>query len=251
MRRKSVFGALLLTAVFAAPLCAVEPREAGFNNLIVIDPNSDERGLPSPVIGDGHVDIPPTLHIHPYYYSGDKEYQGPILNGGPTIIVANHPKTGEKLYVDAVLPAGAPIIAYDKNSITYVYKDRRVVIEYHSAFRDGATVKYVSGHGPIRRLQESLMQSKQSMNAASRQSRLVTEVKQLGQETGNLLKGSVGLIERAGAYSINRTRMVTKLIPGVQALQSAGDQAAERGAMEEIRQAGILQVEDQFVPTAR
>ncbi len=38
------------------------------------------------------VDIAPTVHVHRYYYSGDKEIQGPIINGGPTVVVAITPK---------------------------------------------------------------------------------------------------------------------------------------------------------------
>jgi len=111
---------------------AGEPREPGFNELIIIDPGVEENGLPAPNVVNGHVEIPPTLHVHPYYYSGDKEYQGPIINGGPTIVVANNPKSGEKRYVDVVLPQGAPLIAYTSKSITYIYKDRRVVITFNA-----------------------------------------------------------------------------------------------------------------------
>jgi hypothetical protein len=45
-------------------------------------------------------------------------YQATIINGGPTIVVANHPHSGGKLYTEAVLSQGAPIVAYNAHSIT-------------------------------------------------------------------------------------------------------------------------------------
>ncbi|MCA8995052.1 MAG: hypothetical protein KDA69_02250 [Planctomycetaceae bacterium] len=242
-----------LLAFVAHPLYALEPREAGFNELIVIDPGQQENGLPTAVLSNGQVDIPPTLHVHPYFYSGDKEYQGPILNGGPTIVVAKHPKSGEKLYIDAILPAGAPIIAYRDDAITYIYQDRRVVVEFHAFQPHRATVKYVGGRGALRKLSEKVQISKANLAAMSRRSRLVTEVKKLSADTGNLLKGSAGVVENIGAVAVERTRAVTKFVPGVQLLQSAGEQADERGATEEVRQAAFEQVQNevQFGPTVR
>ncbi|MGV2334735.1 MAG UNVERIFIED_CONTAM: hypothetical protein LVR18_11680 [Planctomycetaceae bacterium] len=86
---------------------AQEPRGPGFNELIVVDPGVSDDGKPTVVIQDGKVEVPPSLHVHPNYYSGDREYQAQILQGGPVIIVANHPKSGQKLYIDAILPAAA------------------------------------------------------------------------------------------------------------------------------------------------
>lgn len=237
----------------AAPLQGQEPREPGFNELLVIDPAVQENGLPTAIVEGGKVEIPPTLHVHPYYYSGDKEYQAQILNGGPTIIVANHPKSGEKLYIDAVLPAGAPVIAYSAHSITYVYQDRRVLIEFCLLHKDRAIVKYVSGKGILREGHEHLEEVREDIKDHSRKSKLVTELHELGSDLGNVAKGSVGVASTAGAIVVERARAVTRILPGVPALKSIGKQAESRSALEEVRQAGRAQLRDveETIPTVR
>ena len=222
-----------------------EPREPGFNELVVIDPAVQENGLPTPIVTNGQVEIPPTLHVHPYYYCGDKEYQAQILNGGPTIIVANHPRSGDKLYIDAVLPAGAPIVAYNAHSITYVYSDRRVIIDFTLVGKHRALVKYVSGHGIARGAEERRAETRENIREHRQKSKLVTELGELGHEMKDITKGTVGVVGHAGAIVVERTRAVTRIIPGVPALKSAGQQAAERGSLEEVRQAGLQQLRDE------
>lgn len=226
------------------PAAAQEPREPGFNELLVIEPAAQENGLPTAIVSEGRVEIPPTLHVHPYYYCGDKEYQAQILNGGPTIIVANHPQSGEKLYIDAVLPAGAPIIAYSAHAISYVYPDRRVLIEFHLLHKDRAVVKYVSGRGVIRGTHEQLEEVAEKVAEHKRQSRLVSELSELGTEAKDIAKGSAGVISGAGAVVVERVRAVTRILPGAAALRSLGKQAEERGAVEEVRQLGLERARD-------
>ena len=247
----AVAGGLL--ALATQQVVAQQPREAGFNELLVIEPEGQERGLPTAVIKDGQVEIPPTLHVHPYYYSGDKEYQAQILNGGPTIIVANHPKSGDKLYIDAVLPAGAPIVAYSAHSITYVYPDRRVCIEFHLLHRDRAVVKYISGRGVVREAHEQLEEVAESIEEHKKKSRLMSELGELKTEAADMAKGSVGVITGAGAVAVERVRAVTRILPGVAALRSLGKQAEERAAKEETRQLGLLKAKQESldIPTNR
>ena len=224
---------------------ATEPREPGFNELVVIDPAVEENGLPIPIVTNGQVEIPPTLHVHPYFYSGDKEYQAQIINGGPTIIVANHPRSGDKLYIDAVLPQGAPIVAYNDHSITYIYPDRRVIIDFSIVGKHRANVKYVSGRGIVRGAEERLVERRETVRELRQKSKLVTELGELGHEMKDITKGAFGIVGQTGAVVVERTRAVTRIIPGVPALKSAGQQAAERGALEEVRQAGLQQVRDE------
>jgi hypothetical protein len=232
---------------------AQQPREAGFNELLVIEPAGQERGLPSVVIENGQVEIPPTLHVHPYYYSGDKEYQAQILNGGPTIIVANHPRSGEKLYIDAVLPQGAPTIAYTSHAITYIYSDRRVCIEFHLLHHDRAVVKYVSGRGVIREAHEELEEVAETIEEHKKKSRLVSELGELKSEATDIAKGSVGVITGVSAVAVERIRAATRILPGAAALRSLGKQAEERGALEETRQLGLRRAKEESptIPTIR
>ena len=245
MKRTILWLVFLPCFVVCSHLHAQEPREPGFNELLVIDPAVQENGLPTAIVDGGNVEIPPTLHVHPYYYCGDKEYQAQILNGGPTIIVANHPKTGDKLYIDAVLPAGAPVIAYNSHSITYIYQDRRVFIEFPPLCKHKAVVKYVSGRGLIRETNEQIAETKEDIRDASRRSKLVTELGEFKSDAGNVAKGTVGAAMTTGAVFVERTRAVTNVLPGVAALKSAGKKAAERGAMEEVRQAGRAKLREE------
>ena len=81
--------------------------------LEILDPNADPTGRPavrvSPVIGpDGQaqIEIPPTILVHRFYYTGDRSFQGPMLPGGPTVVVVNHPADGERIYLEVqMLPA--------------------------------------------------------------------------------------------------------------------------------------------------
>ena len=244
--RKSLNWLLAVACALAsAAVQGQEPREPGFNELIVIDPAVQENGLPVPIVEGGKVEIPPTLHVHPYYYCGDKEYQAQILNGGPTIIVANHPRSSEKLYIDAILPAGAPIVAYNAHSITYVYPDRRVIIEFLLLRKDRACVKYVSGHGVVREAQEHFADTTERIRDHKQKSRLASELGELKSDATNIAKGAVGIVATTGAVFVERTRAFTTVLPGIAAIKSAGQQGEERGALEEVRQSGLKRLEEE------
>lgn len=245
MRKRLQWLILAACATASAGVYGQEPREPGFNELVVIDPAVQENGLPVPIVEGGRVEIPPTLHVHPYYYCGDKEYQAQILNGGPTIIVANHPKSGDKLYIDAVLPAGAPVIAYNSHSICYIYQDRRVFIEFPPICKHRAVVKYVSGRGLVREANEHIAETKEEIREHKRRSRLVTELGEFKEDASNITKGAIGVVATTGAIVVERTRAFASVLPGVAPLKSAGKQAEERGAMEEVRQAGIERIRNE------
>ncbi len=97
----------------------------------VLDPGVDSNGNPAVVLkDDGTVDIPPVVLVHRYYYSGDRSFQGPMLPGGPSILVLNHPKNGERVYVSAQMMPGAPRITYTKKGITYQYPNHAIMLRF-------------------------------------------------------------------------------------------------------------------------
>lgn len=107
--------------------------------LEVLDPRVDSKGNPAILLEKEidcagrenlKVDIPQTVIVHKYYFTGERDFQARILPGGPSIIVVEHPKTHERLYIDALLPPGAPRIYYWSNSIVYDYKDHGVTINF-------------------------------------------------------------------------------------------------------------------------
>lgn len=251
---------IVLVAAFALPTASArEPDAPGLNDLVIYDPGTNERGLPGVVLddreGDLKIDIPPKVHVHRYYYSGDKEFQGPIIQGGPTIVVANHPKTGERMYVDVVLPAGAPRIAYNKYSITYVYPDQRVCLKFqHFPFNpEKAVVKYHAGQGIGRTIHQVRRHMVSHRKTHLRQSQLAQSFKEAATNTGDLVHGATRSTASAASKLLDGANSVVNLIPGVTPLRSMADQRAEGKKSAEIRGADLLKrrTETPFVPTNR
>lgn len=110
----------------------------------VINPGVDSMNNPAIEIKDGIVDIPPVLLVHRYYYSGDRSFQGPLLPGGPSILVVNHPKTGERVYVPAQMMPGAPRVTYTKKGITYDYGKNAIMLHFGRGGKP--SLKYRSGY---------------------------------------------------------------------------------------------------------
>lgn len=246
--------ALIICTMIVAIAEAAEPQQPALNQLVVLDPSSGQNGAPSvSVDSDGKVEIPSTLHVHPYYYSADMEYQAQILKGGPTVVVASHPKTRKKMYVDVVLPAGAPVIAYNSASITYVYSDQRIEIHFHDLRPDKVDVRHHRGRGLGRELRDTSRSLKEKATTARKQSALVRELSGAAKGTGKVLKGAGGIAIKATSGLIARGRALAGMFPGVQALQSVSDRIPEELQKEEIRQAGLEQVQNEtkFFPTVR
>jgi hypothetical protein len=258
-------NALLSVAVFCilnvGNVSAQEPIVAGLNELVVYDPGVHERGLPSPQLvksesGAGlTVDIPPAIHVHRYYYSGDKEFQGPIINGGPTVVVANHPKTGERMYFDVVLPAGAPRIAHNKHSITYIYPDKRVAVKFHHfpLNYNRATVKIQSGKGLGRNIHEAREHMSEHVQEGLANSPVIQSGKECAGEVSDFLHGfkvTLGDLSSSGADGL---KTMTNMIPGVTYLKSQAEQEPQKDYANSIREAGIkkARAETPFVPTNR
>lgn len=75
-------------------------------------------------------ETPLTVIVHRYYYTGDRDFQGPMMQGGPTLITANDPATGEQTQIEALLPPGAPRITYRSDRIVYDYRDRAITVRF-------------------------------------------------------------------------------------------------------------------------
>lgn len=214
---------------------AVEPIKVGLNDLVVYDPGVHERGLPSPQLittptGEIRVEIPPVLHIHRYFYSGDKEFQGPLINGGPTMVVARHPKTGETLYIEVVLPPGAPVIAYNSKSITYVYTDQRIEVTFsHFGFNgDRVTVSQCSGRGFARTTRDAKLHAAEKFHKCLQESQLAQAIAEVGTCGKSATVGAVSTVGCATATTIKAAGSLAKVIPGVVPLQSKYEDRFQR-----------------------
>jgi len=115
------------------PTAPVPPTQ----EIEVLDPGVDPTGNPAAIVrpdaglpGVARVDIPPAVLVHKFYYTGDRSFQGPMLPGGPTIVAAGHPKTGERVYVPVTLPPGAPRVTYTSHAIRYDYGPQAVTLAF-------------------------------------------------------------------------------------------------------------------------
>ncbi len=262
MKRKLriVASLLWLASTVYSGAMAQEPAGPGLNDLVVYDPGVHERGLPAAEFipdefGGMKVDIPPTVHVHRYYYSGDKEFQGPIIQGGPTVVVANHPKTGKRMYIDVVLPAGAPRIAYNKHSITYVYTDKRVAITFTRMPWNCGEARVVNrgGQGLGRSLSDATEKGREHARDSLNGSSLVQSSKEFAYETGDVLHGVKISVEQVGAKTLDTVKSATDLIPGVTYLKSLRDQQPQAAYESSVRAAAAQRERDQvpFVETNR
>lgn len=114
----------------------------------VLDPNADPLGRPAVELardeyGNMIVDIPPVVLVHRYYFTGERSFQAQLLPGGPSIVVVNHPKTGERCYIDVQMPPGAPRVTYTHHSIEYDFGDTGVSVVF--GLFGHPSVKYRSG----------------------------------------------------------------------------------------------------------
>jgi hypothetical protein len=134
---RSLLAAMLMIAMTAnnAFAQARVSRVIPSLEIEILDPNVDARGNPGVIVGQDawgktQVDIAPTIMVHRYYYTGDRTVRGPDLPGGPSIIVAFHPKSGQKVYLPVQMLPGSPMVTYTAQSIEYDFGDRAVLVSF-------------------------------------------------------------------------------------------------------------------------
>lgn len=125
------------------------------DEITVFDPRVNSEAKPTPIVfqgadGEQQVDIPPAVIVHNYYYSGDRDFRGPRLPGGPSIVVVSHPDTGERQYLEVQMLPGSPRVVYRRDSIDYDFGYRRIHIEFGNPLicesPDIVRVSYRHGH---------------------------------------------------------------------------------------------------------
>jgi len=145
----------LAAAAFPNPAAGAKPANVPPGQEIeVLDPRVDSTGKPAIVLRQVDermcVDIPPTVLVHRYYYSGDRSFQAQLLPGGPTMVVASHPKTGERCYIEVQMPPGAPRVTYTGHSIEYDFGRQGVTVVFpatcqpRAVYRSGVTAAKVA-----------------------------------------------------------------------------------------------------------
>ena len=133
------------------------PSVSPTDELQILDPQVDPEGKPRgiPNLQTGQVEIPPVLIVHRYYYTGNRSFQGPVLPGGPSILVLHHPRTGEQLTLPVQMLPGSPRICYTRECIEYDYGRAKIQVHFGHEGIFGRvpapSVSYHKGNGNVPR----------------------------------------------------------------------------------------------------
>jgi hypothetical protein len=221
--------------------------------ITVLDPGVDPKGDPRPILrtvdettDELTVEIPETVHVHRYFPTGPCEFQAQYFSGGPTIVCAKHPYTGERVYVHLDLSPGFPKVKYDENEIEYKYPTESFTIHFDkcgdittSYSRCGA-VKQKAKHSA-----EHLRETARDWSNRLGVDRVVEKVRQEAHETA---AGTTERTRQFVAQSGNLFIGALNLVPGVQLVQSkAEDLAVRERDRAEQRVARERQRAEQFI----
>ncbi len=206
----------------------------------VLDPGVDPLGNPAVFLeadewGQLQVDIPPVVLVHRYYYSGDRSFQAQMLPGGPSIVVVNHPRTGERCYIPVQMMPGAPRVTYTKNSIDYDYGEHGTTI--HFGLFGKPTIKYRNGQPMVRKV-GNLVHAEQWKE---RGEQFHTGAQTAVSRGKTLTYGAVAGIGEVGRQVLLPAQNVVRILPGGQLLlgtdweERFATRAAEHRRNKEIR----------------
>lgn len=216
----------------------------------ILDPNVDPRGNPAVKLQSRIactrtgpeerfvVDIPEVVLVHRYYYTGDRTFQGPFLPGGPSIVVLNHPKTAERLYIPVQMLPGAPRVTYRSHSIEYDYGTQRVCIVF--GLLGKPTVSHQHGVPFTTRLRQTTDHARDSAR------RLLdrTDLPRYSDEAYETTKGAVltGIdgLNRLGKIALAPVAQVGQLLPFAKTMSTTPERLAERERDATLRRADGL-----------
>lgn len=179
-------------------LNTVTARVSPVLEIELLDPNKDARGNPAIVTktdasGNTQIEIPPTLIVHRYYYSGDRSFRGPDFPGGPSIVIAQNPRDGQQVYLPVQMLPGSPVVHYTSRSIEYDFGNRAVIVTFPVVGEP--TVSYRNGR-PISEKASKLLGVDRARTAwqgtkenfAAAKQKASTAAKATSQFAGNLFR---------------------------------------------------------------
>jgi hypothetical protein len=205
------------------------------DEITLLDPGTNSEGKPRPIVfpgadGQQRVDIPPTVIVHNFYYTGERDFRGPILSGGPSIVVVAHPVTSERLYLDVQMLPGSPRIVYRRNYIDYQFATQRIRLRFHHPLRvhgrNLATVHYDDEDGS--ELLEATATAKGHVHDWVDRTGFPDAVQHVAHGTHNVLDTSADRIRDAGEFVVAPFVLLYNASPlsGLMS-SSAEDRAAE------------------------
>ncbi len=179
-------------------LSVVTSRVSPVLEIELLDPNKDARGNPAIVTkidaaGNTQIDIPPTLIVHRYYYTGDRSFRGPDFPGGPSIVITQNPCDGQQVYLPVQMLPGSPVVRYTARSIEYDFGNRAVIVTFPKI--GDPTVSYRNGR-PLGEKASKLLGVDRAKAAwqgtrdhlATARAKAGTAAKATGQVAGDLLR---------------------------------------------------------------
>lgn len=199
------FGVFASTSCY--PRVSAQERVSGLHELVVIPSDEAENGRPTVRLRDDYdqgmqIEVKPNLHVHPNFYSGKKEFQGPIIVAGPAMIIANHPDTGEPSYIRTNLPGGSPLVIHQPRSITYIFEEKQVVVSFPRRNPEAAVVRHINNRRWGRESAEHLGQVVSGVQTRMGNSQTVTAFKDGLAQGGGVIRGTVHSIDKIGGNLI-------------------------------------------------
>ncbi len=192
----------------------------------VLDPNVDPVGNPAvrtKAINTDRkvVEIPPTIIVHRYYYSGDRSFRGPFVPGGPSIVVASHPKNGERTYINVQMLPGFPTVYYTARSIRYDYGAQSIEVEFPLIGKP--LILYSQGTKVGEGLKESVKNTCTNTRQLIVRSGVPELVDKVQESTHNLFINAVDAGKKVTTTALTPFEALLSAVPGAQLLKRSPD----------------------------
>lgn len=222
------------------------------DELEVLDPRVDPEGKPRAIMvpqpdGSQRVEIPPTIIVHKLYYTGDRSFQGPLLAGGPTILVVSHPRTNEQMYVDVQLLPGIPIVRYFHDCIVYDYGHQVTVIKF--GLCGDPHVVVMTGHEWRKGIKKTVKHVAKTGAEWVKRTGVPHVVTTVGQRVGGACMTSADRIHDVGSFVVAPVARTMDRLPIKSLLSGSPEDRAEH-----LRNANVIRTSpslDGFGPSIR
>jgi hypothetical protein len=206
----------------------------------VLDPNVDPLGNPAVLTKKTphglEVDIPPVVLVHRYYYTGDRSFQGPMLPGGPSILVMNHPGTGVRQYLEVQMLPGAPRVTYTRHAVTYDYGPQAITVYFGLHCKPKVT--YVEGVPIGEHLRRTREEMHRNLDDLARRSGLTEASKQVHDGVKNAADNAVELTHNVAKRIASPVVQLVRATPLGSVFAANPERQAERARDASVQRAG-------------
>jgi hypothetical protein len=223
----------------------------------ILDPNADPLGRPAvnvtAVTGHDHlaqIEIPPTVLVHRFYYTGDRSFQGPMLPGGPTIIALNHPGDGERIYLEVQMLPGAPRVIYTRHSIEYDYGPQSIILRFGAHGKP--RVDYRQGVSLAAKARVATEQASEATARLIVRTGAPAAARKIVDGTVNVVATGADHVHEVGVAVITPVVKIVQLVPGVKMLATPVERRVENERRALLQQAqGDAGLLERSIPTVR